>query len=99
MRTGDDGPVTALPTAYRATTEAPTGTDADVDSGDGVLGRYLGLLGAELELTSSLIEELPALFSAAVTTASEVRSMAFSSYQSWRSRLNTSPGEMARSFS
>jgi phage tail-like protein len=67
VRTGDDGPVTLLPTAYRATTEAPAGTDADVDSGDGVLGRYLGLLGAELDLTSSLIEELPALLSSDVT--------------------------------
>lgn len=67
VQTGDDGPVTALPMAYRATTTQPVGTDADVDAGDGVLGRYLGLLGAELDLTSALIEELPALLSPAVT--------------------------------
>jgi phage tail-like protein len=67
VQTGDQGPVTALPTAYRTSTIGPTGTDDDVDAGDGMLGRYLGLLGAELELTSAIIEELPALLSVAVT--------------------------------
>jgi len=67
VQTGDEGPVTALPTAYRATTEHPSGMAEDVDDGDGVLGRYLGLLGAELEQTSSLLEELPTLLSPSVT--------------------------------
>lgn len=61
VETGDDGPVTALPVAYRAT------GNGTVDDGDGVLGRFLGLLGAQLEQTSSLLAELPAVLSPAVT--------------------------------
>lgn len=55
VATGDDGPVTELPVAYR-----------EADDGDGVLGRFLGLLGAQVERTASLIDELPALLSPAV---------------------------------
>lgn len=67
VETGDDGPVTALPVVYRETGVHPATDGAVVvDDGDGVLGRYLGLLGAHLEHTSSLIEELPALLSPSV---------------------------------
>jgi phage tail-like protein len=66
VETGDDGPVTALPVAYRATGEEVPGFPAGVDSGDGVLGRFLGLLGGQLEHTSSLLDELPVALSPAV---------------------------------
>jgi phage tail-like protein len=67
VETGDDGPVTALPDAYRGTGGPSAATGArPVDDGDGVLGRYLGLLGAQVEQTSSVIDELPALLSPSV---------------------------------
>jgi phage tail-like protein len=67
VETGDDGPITALPVVYRETGVHPATNGATVfDDGDGVLGRYLGLLGAQVELTSSLIDELPALLSPSV---------------------------------
>lgn len=67
VETGDTGPVTALPVVYRETGVHPATDGAVVvDDGDGVLGRYLGLLGAQVEHTSSLIEELPTLLSPAV---------------------------------
>jgi phage tail-like protein len=72
VESGDDGPVTDLPVAYRATRADPAANspgrpeDGTVDGGDGVLGRYLGLLGAELRQTSSLIGELPTLLNPAV---------------------------------
>lgn len=67
VETGDDGPVTALPAAYRDTGMDPlvAGSFA-VDDGDGVLGRFLGLLGAQLEHTSSLLDELPVALSPSV---------------------------------
>ena len=37
-----------------------------VDDGDGVLGRYLGLLGAQLRQTASILGELPGMLSPAV---------------------------------
>ncbi|MGW6194763.1 hypothetical protein ACWF0M_01320 [Kribbella sp. NPDC055110] len=67
VESGDEGPVVALPTAYRATMVEQASGITDVDTGDGMLGRYLGLLGAELEQTSAIIEELPALLSTEVT--------------------------------
>jgi phage tail-like protein len=64
VETGDDGPVTVLPVVYRQTGEHPATNGAIVvDDGDGALGRYLGLLGAQIGQTSSLIDELPALLS------------------------------------
>lgn len=64
VETGDDGPVTALPVAYRETGVHPaTDRAVIVDDGDGILGRYIGLLGAQIEHTSSVIEELPSLLS------------------------------------
>ena len=67
VQTGDDGPVTTLPVVYRETGEHPATNGAIVvDDGDGALGRYLGLLGAQVEQTSSLIDELPALLSPSV---------------------------------
>ncbi len=67
VETGDAGPVTALPVVYRETGVHPATEGAVVvDDGDGVLGRYLGLLGAQVEHTSSLIDELPSLLSPAV---------------------------------
>ncbi|MEO6509567.1 MAG: phage tail protein, partial [Nocardioides sp.] len=63
VETGDDGPVTELPLAYRD--DPSLGTDG-VDGGDGLLGRYLGLLGARVRQTSSLLGELPASLSPAV---------------------------------
>ncbi|KQV73494.1 hypothetical protein ASC64_18840 [Nocardioides sp. Root122] len=67
VETGDDGPVTALPVAYRETGVHPATDGAIiVDDGSGVLGRYVGLLGAHLEHTSSLIKELPSLLSPSV---------------------------------
>ncbi|BDV31539.1 phage tail protein [Microbacterium terricola] len=64
VETGDDGPVTLLPVVYRATaSDASTDVAGSVDSGDELLGRYLGLLGAQLRSTSSLLDELPALLS------------------------------------
>lgn len=67
VETGDDGPVTHLPVVYRTTDADPvTAAHAMVDEGDGLLGRYLGLLGAQLRQTSSLLDELPALLSPSV---------------------------------
>lgn len=66
VETGDDGPVTALPVAYRTTGEGLPGAPTGVDAGDGVLGRFLGLLGGQLEHTSSLLDELPVALSPAV---------------------------------
>ena len=67
VETGDAGPVTALPVAYRETGVHPATAGAVVvDDGDGILGRYLGLLGAQVAHTSSLIDELPSLLSPAV---------------------------------
>jgi phage tail-like protein len=63
VESGDAGPVTALPVAYR---ELPDPTEPGADDGDGVLGRYLGLLGAQLDQTTSVLDELPALLSPAV---------------------------------
>ena len=63
VETGDDGPVTELPLAYRD--DPSLGRDG-VDGGDGLLGRYLGLLGARVRQTSSLLGELPASLSPAV---------------------------------
>ncbi|GGK63493.1 phage tail protein [Ornithinimicrobium pekingense] len=60
VETGDDGLVTLLPPAYRQTTAG------DVDDGDGLLGRYLGLLGATQEQATSVLDELPTLLSPAV---------------------------------
>ena len=63
VETGDDGPVTQLPVAYRE----PSALGAEgVDSGDGLLGRYLGLLGARVRETASVLDELPACLSPAV---------------------------------
>lgn len=67
VETGDDGPVTALPVAYRGTGMDPLAAGSfAVDDGDGVLGRFLGLLGAQLEHTSSLLDELPVALSPSV---------------------------------
>jgi len=63
VETGDDGPVTQLPVAYRGDV---LDRSVPVDDGDGVLGRYLGLLGGELEQLASVVDELPALFSVEV---------------------------------
>ncbi|GAA1061428.1 hypothetical protein GCM10009573_28550 [Agromyces bracchium] len=58
--TGDDGPVTRLPIVYRTTPEdRALDRAAEVDSGDGLLGRYLGLVASQLRHTSSLLDELP----------------------------------------
>jgi phage tail-like protein len=65
VETGDDGPVSGLPVAYRSTGSA-LAAGAPADDGDGVLGRYLGLLGGQLQQTSSLLEELPTALSPAV---------------------------------
>jgi phage tail-like protein len=65
VQTGDDGPVTDLPVAYRAT-DARVTPHETIDEGDGLLGRYLGLLDAQLRQTSSLLDELPTLLSPSV---------------------------------
>ncbi len=61
VEAGDDGPVRSLPVAYRALPD-----EGGTDDGDGVLGRLLGLLMAELDETTGVLEELPALLSPAV---------------------------------
>jgi phage tail-like protein len=82
VETGDDGPVTLLPTAYRATGMDPLVAGSfSVDDGDGVLGRFLGLLGSELEHTSSLLHELPVALSPSVAPDGEEGS--------WLERLAT----------
>ncbi|MET9901702.1 phage tail protein [Streptomyces sp. NPDC006446] len=65
VETGDDGPVTALPVAYRTDLPHRPPGGAPSDSGDGILGRYLGLLGGVLEQSSSILAELPALLNPA----------------------------------
>lgn len=66
VETGDDGPVTLLPGAYRSAGADPGSSDAAFDDGDASLGRFLGLLGAQLEHTSSLLAELPRALSPSV---------------------------------
>ncbi|MGI5400291.1 phage tail protein [Streptomyces sp. CA-135486] len=62
VETDDLGPVTQLPRVYRQLSR-----EADeADDGDGLLGRYAGLLGSRLRETGSLLEELPALLNPAV---------------------------------
>lgn len=58
VETGDDGPVADLPVAYRV------GAGDAVDEGNGILGRFLGLLDAERRRTSSVLDELPTLLTA-----------------------------------
>jgi phage tail-like protein len=64
--TADNGPVTQLPTVYRESVTRHSVTADPVDIGDGVLGRYLGLLDTQLRQTSSLLDELPMLLNPAV---------------------------------
>lgn len=63
VETDDLGPVTRLPGVYRRLDPEAEETD----DGDGLLGRWTGLLGSRLRETSSLLEELPALLNPAVT--------------------------------
>ncbi|MET0888290.1 MAG: phage tail protein [Mycetocola sp.] len=66
VETGDDGVVTELPVVYRETGHETATGIREADDGDGFLGRYLGLLGAQGRHTSSLLDELPILLNPAV---------------------------------
>lgn len=67
VEVGSDGPVTALPVAYRNLgVDRATGSESTVDDGDGFVGRYLGLLDAQLSQTASILDELPMALSPSV---------------------------------